>query len=145
MEGEAALAQGRKPSSVPRLHQLHKKKKKKKVHRRSRPSNLRKAGAEPEQVSHRRTRSGKPQVPQDQRHNSHTKRGSGGAYPTPSRRRGRRQSSAAQKKRNPTHINRDHQRWGPQPKHKRLAIVGEREAENRQTEQKGYTIRVAKE
>ena len=45
-------------------------------------------------------------------------------------------ASPSQKERNPTHINRDHQRWGPQPKPRRLAIVGEREAENRQTEQK---------
>ena len=42
----------------------------------------------------------------------------------------------SQKERNPTHINRGHQRWGPQPKPRRLAIVGEREAKNRQTEQK---------
>ena len=42
----------------------------------------------------------------------------------------------SQKERNPTHKNRDHQRWGAQPKHKRLAIVVEREAEDRQTEQK---------
>ena len=57
--------------------------------------------------------------------------------PTPPPAGGEEEDKAlpAQKERNPTHRNRDHQRWGPQPKH-RLAIVGEREAENRQTEQK---------
>ena len=40
------------------------------------------------------------------------------------------------RKKDPTHRNRDHQRWGLQPKHRRLAIGEEREAENRQTERK---------
>ena len=58
--------------------------------------------------------------------------------PTPPLAGGEEEDKAlpVQKERNPTHRNRDHQRWGPQPKHRRLAIVGEREAENRQTEQK---------
>ena len=123
MAGEAALAQGRKPSGVPRPNQPHKN-----VHRRSRPSNLSQPGAEPEKGSHCRTISGKPQVPKDQRHSSHTKRGSA---------RGEEEDTAPPTQKETPHTeNRDHQRWGPQPKHRRLAIVGEREAENRQTEQK---------
>ena len=124
--GRESLPQGRKPSGVTRPHQPHKN-----VHRRSRPSNLSQPGVEPEKGSHCRTLGGKPQVPQDQRHSSHTKRGSARAHPTPSRRRGRRQISTGTERKKP-HT----QKQGPQPKHRRLAIVGEREVENRQTEQK---------
>ena len=58
--------------------------------------------------------------------------------PTPHLAGGEEEDTAppSQKERNPTHINRDHQRWGPQLKHTTLATVGEKEAENRQTEQK---------
>ena len=52
----------------------------------------------PRRVASCMTRSGKPQVPQEKGQSSHTKRGSVRAYPTPSRRRGRRHSSAATEK-----------------------------------------------
>ena len=65
---------------------------------------------------------------------SHTKRGSARADPTPSRRRGRRHSTATTETPHTyTGTTRD---GGLQLKHTWLATVGEREEENRQTEQK---------
>ena len=130
------LAQGRKPSRVPRPHQPHKN-----VHRRSRPSNLSQPGAEPEKGSHCRTLSGKPQVPHvrtpwTKGTAATPKEAQQESIPPPAGGEEEDKAPPAQKERNLTHRNRDHQRWGPQPKHRRLAIVGEREAENRQTEQK---------
>ena len=72
------------------------------------------------------------------RQSSHTKRGSARAYSTPSRRRGRRHSSAAtERKKEMLHTSTGTTRdGGPQLKHTSLATVGEREAENRQMKQK---------
>ena len=66
---------------------------------------------------------------------SHTKGGSARAYPTPSRRRGRRHSTAATEETPHTYTGTTRD-GGLQLKHTRLATVGEREEENRQTEQK---------
>ena len=104
-ERGAALAQGRKPRGVSRhLHQdtanpsLN-------VHCRRRSANLRQLGAEPEKGSQLHDTQRKTADAPVKRQSSHTKRGSARAYPTPSRRRGRRHSSAATERNKPyTHI-----------------------------------------
>ena len=114
-EGGAALAQGRKPSGVsghlyqdipnPMLN----------VHCRSRSANRSQLGVEPKKGSQLHDTQRKTAGAPGKMQSSHTKRGSARAYPTPSRRRGRRHSTAATE-RNPTHIYRDHQRWWPAAK-----------------------------
>ena len=114
-EAGAALAQGRKPSGVsghlyqdtpnPMLN----------VHCRSRSANRSQLGVEPKKGSQLHDTQRKTAGAPGKMQCSHTKRGSARAYPTPSRRRGRRHSTAATE-RNPTHIYRDHQRWWPAAK-----------------------------
>ena len=84
----------------------------------------------PRRVASCRTRCGKPQAPQ-QKGTAATPKAQ--QEPTPHPAGGEEEDTAppSQKERNPTHIYRDHQL-----KHTRLATVGEREAEDRQTEQK---------
>ena len=130
-----STAHGRKPSGVsghlyqdtpnPMLN----------VHCRSRSANRSQLGVEPKKGSQLHDTQQKTAGAPGKMQSSHTKRGSARAYPTPSRRRGRRHSTAATE-RNPTHIYRDTRDGGLQLKHTRLATVGDREEENRQTEQK---------
>ena len=124
-EGGAALAQGRKPRGVSRHLYQDTANPTLNVHCRRRSANLRQLGVEPKKGSQLHDMQQKTADAPGKRQSSHTKRGSARAYPTPSRRRGRRHSSAATEI-NPTHIYRDHQRWGPAAKtHK--ATVGKRE------------------
>ena len=128
-EGEAALAQGRKPSGVtghlyqdtpnPMLN----------LHCRSRSVNRSQLGVEPKKGSQLHDTQRKPAGAPGKMQSSHTKRGSARAYPTPSRRRGRRHSTAATE-RNPKHRYRDHQRWWPAAKtHKASYCRRERRGE----------------
>ena len=106
-EGGAELAQGRKPSGVTgHLRNLH---------CRSRSANRSQLGVEPKKGSQLHDMQRKTAGAPGKMQSSHTKRGSARAYPTPSRRRGRRHGTAATE-RNPKHIYRDHQRWWPAAK-----------------------------
>ena len=128
-EGGAALAQGRKPSGAtghlyqdtpnPMLN----------LHCRSRSTNRSQLGVEPKKGSQLHDMQQKTAGDPGKMQSSHTKRGSARAYPTPSRRRGRRHSTAATE-RNPKHIYRDHQRWWPAAKtHKASYCRRERRGE----------------
>ena len=84
------------------------------------------------------TRSRKPQVPQEKL-SRHTKGGSARAYSTPSRRRGRRHSTAATERKTPNTNTGTTREGGLQLKHPRLATLGERERRIDRRSKKGNT------
>ena len=104
---------------------------------RRRSANLRQLGVEPEKGSQLHDTQRKTADAPGKRQSSHTKRGSARAYPTPSRRRGRHSSAATERKKETLHTSTGTTRaGGPELEHTSLATAGEREAQNRQTEQK---------
>ena len=133
-EGGAALAQGRKPSGVSGHLYQDTPNPMPNVHCRSRSANRSQLGVEPKKGSQLHDTQRKTTGAPGKMQSSHTKRGSARAYPTPSKRRGRRHSTAATETPHTyTGTTRD---GGLQLKHTRLTTIGGREEENRQTEQK---------